>query len=228
MTAPSSISPLLELKSITKRFPGVLALSNVSFTVSQAEVVARRGEARQPEALTRRLKKNRCVRLRVLRRPTHPGVVVKPGRQQRHVKGRRPTGREWFDRPDPECLGVACRHCLPERFLAAHRLPLPSGKARTEGKLASYVLGVVIKPTVPDPLPCGPGWARVWDQGRLLGKETALRARSKTSCGFKHALGVRRRRPLQAAGARWPEIGPKARGSPAGMPLPGPASRQTR
>jgi ribose transport system ATP-binding protein len=44
MTAPNSISPLLELKSITKRFPGVLALSNVSFTVGQAEVVALIGE----------------------------------------------------------------------------------------------------------------------------------------------------------------------------------------
>jgi ribose transport system ATP-binding protein len=44
MTAPNSISHLLELKSITKRFPGVLALSNVSFTVGQAEVVALIGE----------------------------------------------------------------------------------------------------------------------------------------------------------------------------------------
>jgi ribose transport system ATP-binding protein len=44
MTAPTSIAPLLELKSITKRFPGVLALSNVSFTVGQAEVVALIGE----------------------------------------------------------------------------------------------------------------------------------------------------------------------------------------
>jgi ribose transport system ATP-binding protein len=44
MRAHASISPLLELKSITKRFPGVLALSNVSFTVGQAEVVALIGE----------------------------------------------------------------------------------------------------------------------------------------------------------------------------------------
>jgi ribose transport system ATP-binding protein len=44
MIATASISPLLELKSITKRFPGVLALSNVSFTVGQAEVVALIGE----------------------------------------------------------------------------------------------------------------------------------------------------------------------------------------
>jgi ribose transport system ATP-binding protein len=44
MTATASIAPLLELKSITKRFPGVLALSNVSFTVGQAEVVALIGE----------------------------------------------------------------------------------------------------------------------------------------------------------------------------------------
>ena len=44
MTAATSTSPLLELKSITKRFPGVLALSDVSFTVGQAEVVALIGE----------------------------------------------------------------------------------------------------------------------------------------------------------------------------------------
>jgi ribose transport system ATP-binding protein len=44
MIAPISISPLLELKDITKRFPGVLALSNVSFAVGQAEVVALIGE----------------------------------------------------------------------------------------------------------------------------------------------------------------------------------------
>jgi ribose transport system ATP-binding protein len=44
MRAPTNISPLLELKSITKRFPGVLALSNVSFTVGQGEVVALIGE----------------------------------------------------------------------------------------------------------------------------------------------------------------------------------------
>ena len=44
MIAPISIPPLLELKGITKRFPGVLALSNVSFTVGQAEVVALIGE----------------------------------------------------------------------------------------------------------------------------------------------------------------------------------------
>jgi ribose transport system ATP-binding protein len=44
MTATASIAPLLELKNITKRFPGVLALSNVSFTVGQAEVVALIGE----------------------------------------------------------------------------------------------------------------------------------------------------------------------------------------
>src|SRR5690242_17986588 len=44
MVSPISISPLLELKGITKRFPGVLALSNVSFSVGQAEVVALIGE----------------------------------------------------------------------------------------------------------------------------------------------------------------------------------------
>ena len=44
MIAPISIPPLLELKGITKRFPGVLALSNVSFAVGQAEVVALIGE----------------------------------------------------------------------------------------------------------------------------------------------------------------------------------------
>ena len=44
MIAPISTPPLLELKGITKRFPGVLALSNVSFTVGQAEVVALIGE----------------------------------------------------------------------------------------------------------------------------------------------------------------------------------------
>ena len=37
-------TPLLELKGITKRFPGVLALSNVSFSVGRAEVVALIGE----------------------------------------------------------------------------------------------------------------------------------------------------------------------------------------
>lgn len=44
MIAPMNTPPLLELKGITKRFPGVLALSNVSFTVGQAEVVALIGE----------------------------------------------------------------------------------------------------------------------------------------------------------------------------------------
>src|SRR5260370_39059311 len=44
MTVTTSISHLLELKGITKRFPGVLALSNVSFVVGQAEVVALIGE----------------------------------------------------------------------------------------------------------------------------------------------------------------------------------------
>jgi ribose transport system ATP-binding protein len=44
MIAPANIPPLLELKGITKRFPGVLALSNVSFSVGQAEVVALIGE----------------------------------------------------------------------------------------------------------------------------------------------------------------------------------------
>src|SRR5438067_2564034 len=37
-------SPLLELRGITKRFPGVLALDNVSFTAGHAEVVALIGE----------------------------------------------------------------------------------------------------------------------------------------------------------------------------------------
>src|SRR3954468_10364892 len=37
-------SPLLELKGITKRFPGVLALSGVSFAVGAGEVVALIGE----------------------------------------------------------------------------------------------------------------------------------------------------------------------------------------
>src|SRR6266481_4683610 len=44
MIAPMNTAPLLELKGITKRFPGVLALSNVSFTVGQGEVVALIGE----------------------------------------------------------------------------------------------------------------------------------------------------------------------------------------
>lgn len=37
---------LLEMRSITKRFPGVLALSEVNFTVCQNEVVALVGENR--------------------------------------------------------------------------------------------------------------------------------------------------------------------------------------
>src|SRR5947209_18335095 len=44
MVALANNGPLLELKGITKRFPGVLALSNVSFSVGQAEVVALIGE----------------------------------------------------------------------------------------------------------------------------------------------------------------------------------------
>ena len=44
MATPAAAPPLLELKNITKRFPGVLALSNVSFSVGHAEVVALIGE----------------------------------------------------------------------------------------------------------------------------------------------------------------------------------------
>jgi len=44
MATPADLPHLLELKGITKRFPGVLALSNVSFSVGQAEVVALIGE----------------------------------------------------------------------------------------------------------------------------------------------------------------------------------------
>src|SRR6267378_4897869 len=44
MATTVDLPPLLELKGITKRFPGVLALSNVSFAVGQAEVVALIGE----------------------------------------------------------------------------------------------------------------------------------------------------------------------------------------
>ena len=44
MLSAGNTAPLLELKGITKRFPGVLALSNVSFSVGQAEVVALIGE----------------------------------------------------------------------------------------------------------------------------------------------------------------------------------------
>lgn len=44
MVTPANTPALLELKGITKRFPGVLALSNVSFSVGQAEVVALIGE----------------------------------------------------------------------------------------------------------------------------------------------------------------------------------------
>jgi len=44
METSASRASLLELKGITKRFPGVLALSNVSLSVGQAEVVALIGE----------------------------------------------------------------------------------------------------------------------------------------------------------------------------------------
>lgn len=44
METSANQAPLLELKGITKRFPGVLALSNVSLSVGQAEVVALIGE----------------------------------------------------------------------------------------------------------------------------------------------------------------------------------------
>src|SRR4051794_33907930 len=44
MAIPADTPALLELKGITKRFPGVLALSGVSFSVGQAEVVALIGE----------------------------------------------------------------------------------------------------------------------------------------------------------------------------------------
>ena len=44
METSASRAPLLELKGITKRFPGVLALSNVSLSVGQAEVIALIGE----------------------------------------------------------------------------------------------------------------------------------------------------------------------------------------
>ena len=44
MLTAGNTAHLLELKGITKRFPGVLALSDVSFSVSQAEVVALIGE----------------------------------------------------------------------------------------------------------------------------------------------------------------------------------------
>ena len=44
MLSAGNTAPLLELKGITKRFPGVLALSDVSFSVGQAEVVALIGE----------------------------------------------------------------------------------------------------------------------------------------------------------------------------------------
>jgi ribose transport system ATP-binding protein len=44
MVTPADTTPLLELKGITKRFPGVLALSDVSFAVGRAEVVALIGE----------------------------------------------------------------------------------------------------------------------------------------------------------------------------------------
>ncbi|MBV9490858.1 MAG: sugar ABC transporter ATP-binding protein [Verrucomicrobia bacterium] len=44
MATPVDPSPLLELRNITKRFPGVLALSNVSFAVGHSEVVALIGE----------------------------------------------------------------------------------------------------------------------------------------------------------------------------------------
>ena len=44
MEISASRAPLLELKGITKRFPGVLALSNVSLSVGQAEVIALIGE----------------------------------------------------------------------------------------------------------------------------------------------------------------------------------------
>ena len=44
METSASRASLLELKGITKRFPGVLALSNVSLSVGRAEVVALIGE----------------------------------------------------------------------------------------------------------------------------------------------------------------------------------------
>ena len=44
MLTAGNTAHLLELKGITKRFPGVLALSDVSFSVGQAEVVALIGE----------------------------------------------------------------------------------------------------------------------------------------------------------------------------------------
>ena len=44
MLTAGNMAHLLELKKITKRFPGVLALSDVSFSVGQAEVVALIGE----------------------------------------------------------------------------------------------------------------------------------------------------------------------------------------
>ena len=44
MLSAGNTAPLLELKGITKRFPGVLALSDVSFSVGQSEVVALIGE----------------------------------------------------------------------------------------------------------------------------------------------------------------------------------------
>ena len=44
MLSAGNTAPLLELKGITKRFPGVLALSDVSFSVGHAEVVALIGE----------------------------------------------------------------------------------------------------------------------------------------------------------------------------------------
>ena len=41
---PTEEPPLLEMRSITKRFPGVLALSNVNFDVHRGEVHALVGE----------------------------------------------------------------------------------------------------------------------------------------------------------------------------------------
>src|ERR671938_602758 len=41
---PSPLSPLLEMRSITKRFPGVLALDRVSFDVRAGEIHALVGE----------------------------------------------------------------------------------------------------------------------------------------------------------------------------------------
>ena len=38
------INPILEMRGISKRFPGVIALDAVDFSVSQGEVVALAGE----------------------------------------------------------------------------------------------------------------------------------------------------------------------------------------